>query len=330
MSIETEAADWFARMHGPDASGARDAFAAWYADAPHAAAYDQLVRTWDQTKFLANTPIGRARNLETARPYGVGRAAIMAGTSLLVAAALAIMIVGPFGHRAKTADGPVAATEAMTGSAGRRTLALPDGSHVLLDRSSRLRLVFSGAERRLRLIAGRARFDVAHDPGRPFVVEAGGGSVTAHGTMFDVSLAPNGMAVVLLRGAVDVRDDRAGSTPSHVRTLVPGQKVLLFDGMLGAPVTATPADAQWLPAMLDFDAIPLGEAVAAFNRSGGRAVHLAPGAGDGLRVTGSFRRDDPDAFAATLAATFDLDVRRDGDASLTLMPRMRDRPAKKP
>ena len=36
---------------------------------------------------------------------------------------------------------------------------------------------------------GRALFDVAHDAGRPFVVEAGARQVTALGTRFDVRLA---------------------------------------------------------------------------------------------------------------------------------------------
>jgi len=330
MSIDTEAADWFARMHGPDASDARHAFSTWYADAAHAAAYDRLVRIWDQTKFLANTPTGRARNLEAARPGWSGRSAIIVGASLLLAAALAIIPIGPFGPGAKDAGIPVATSEAATGPEGRRTIELLDGSRVLLDRSSRLRFAFNGAERRLRLIAGRARFDVAHDPGRPFVVEAGGGSITAHGTLFDVSLAPRGITVVLLRGAVEVRDGRAGSMPSQIRNLLPGQKVVLLGGMLGAPVAASRADAQWLPVMLDFDAMPLGGAVAVFNRSSGRFVHLDPTLGDGLRVTGSFRRDDPDAFAATLAATFGLDVRRNDDASLTLIPGRGANSGKKP
>ncbi len=43
--------------------------------------------------------------------------------------------------------------------------------------------------RTVRLLRGRAFFDVARDPDRPFTVEAGDARVTALGTAFAVSLA---------------------------------------------------------------------------------------------------------------------------------------------
>lgn len=318
MSIEDSAADWFARMRGPDAGALRDAFAAWHADPDNAAAYAHLVRTWDQAKFLANTPTGRTRDLARAGSGGRHlRLAFALCASVLLALALGIMMID---WRPLSAPAAPAIASAVSSRGAMRVISLPDGSRVTLDRASRIDIQFGSAERRLRLIAGRARFDVAHDAARPFLVEAGSGRVIAHGTIFDVAVAPRGVEVVLLRGAIEVRGGGAAGSLARVRHLLPGQKVALVDDALGIPTAAAAIDTAWTEPMIEFDAMPLDAAVAAFNRGGGRTIRLDGLGPRRMLVTGAFRRDDPEGFAATLAATFGLAVRPDKGAGLALVP----------
>lgn len=318
MSSENSAADWFARMRGPAAADARAAFLEWYADPGNAAAYDHLARTWDQAKFLANTPTGRARTLERARP-GDGRSGALAlGATMLLAAIGCVLLVGPYLGPDRQAGRATAATEIA--SADRtRTVVLTDGSRVKLDRASRLGIAFTAGERRLSLRAGRVRFDVAHDQARPFVVEAGGGSIVARGTVFDVAIVRNGVEVVLLRGAVEVRDSTGKTGRARVRHLSPGQKVALSGGALAVPVAAGLHETQWPEPMIAFSATPLADAVAAFNRTSGQSIRMEGAATQGMHVTGAFRRDDTEGFVAALAATFGLAVRREDPATLTLV-----------
>ena len=331
MGNDDSAADWFARMHGPGAAAARASFEQWYAEPANASAYDHLTRTWDQAKFLANTPTGRARNLDLARSRGSGRRrAIALAATIALAAALCAMIVGRIPYLDRHGQVRAVATETASRADARRMIVLTDGSRVLLDRASRLGIAFTQSTRRLRLLAGRARFDVAHDPHRSFIVEAGGGSVIAHGTMFDVALGAHSVRVVLLRGSVEVRAISARAAPGPVRQLIPGQKILIAGGALTRPVAATMRDLQWSPPMIEFDGTPLTDAVAAFNRTSDLAIHVdSPGAAQ-LRVTGAFRRDDAPAFAASLAAAFGLDVQQNGGRSLTLVARQSAAQEKKP
>lgn len=316
--MNTDAADWFARMRGPDAAAARAAFDHWYADPNNAAAYDDLARSWEQAKFLANTPTGRARNLDLARSDGTRRSAVLVGAALLGVLLLCFLWISPRLQSAGDPDPRALASEIASRADAVRIVALADGSRVTLDRASRLGIEFTETGRRLILRAGRARFDVAHDPARPFAVEAGGGSVVAHGTVFDVAIIPDGVEVVLLRGAVEVRDRSAQAVPGHVRHLEPGEKIAFSRGRLTTPVAATPRDTQWVEPLIEFRATPLGEAIAVFNQLGGRPIRIEGKTLQSLRVTGAFRRDDPEAFAATLAATFGLIVRNDDPAALTL------------
>ena len=75
------------------------------------------------------------------------------------------------------------------------------------------RRVSRSSERLLTLSEGRARFIVAHEA-RPFIVRAASNEVVATGTIFDVSLIQDRLAVVLLEGSVEVRRRRGGRTRS--------------------------------------------------------------------------------------------------------------------
>src|SRR3546814_12246707 len=71
-----------------------------------------------------------------------------------------------------------------------------------------------GGERRdITLLAGRALFDVAKDPQRPFVVKAGDRTITALGTLFDVDVSPTELRATLAEGVVAVRPVRSGAGP---------------------------------------------------------------------------------------------------------------------
>ena len=318
MSREHDAATWFARMRGPDAAEARSRFETWYADPDNASAYDHLVRSWEQAKFLTNSPTARARNLELAKP-GRRRRTVAFGVAVAVAAAVCLCLFWAMPRIQQVPQSQrVPSREIAALGDSPKTVTLGDGSRVTLDRASRVAVDFGGGERLLRLIAGRARFDVAHDPARPFIVDAGPGRVIAHGTVFDVAVAPDGIEIVLLRGAIEARERADG--PGRVRHLVPGQKVLISDGALEVPVAATVRDTQWIAPMIAFDATPIETAVAQFNRIGGRRIVIEGEISPRMRVTGAFRRDDPAGFATAIAASFGLEVRREDPAMLVLVP----------
>src|SRR3546814_4387812 len=94
-------------------------------------------------------------------------------------------------------------TELASKSGEIRTVALEDGSRVTLDTDTIVHVAYSPTERGLKLERGRARFDVSYDASRPFVVFAGGGSITAHGTVFDVAVVDRHVSVALLRGSIE-------------------------------------------------------------------------------------------------------------------------------
>lgn len=315
------ASEWFVRMRGPDAARDRAAFEAWLGERPnHKIMYDRIALRWDQAGLVGHTPSGQARS-------GLPEKAALAPARLrhyAIAAAIALVLgTGVVLQQRASAPAPAAesgvAIAAIASDVGIRRVRLADGSIVTLDADTRLQLRFTDKERRLELLGGRARFEVAHDAARPFVVAADGREVVATGTIFDVSLSDGKVGVVLLRGGVDVRTDRVKAPYRLLARLTPGQAVRLAAGD-PQPVRSSVSEAarNWPSGMVEFDGTPLREVLAIANRYSARHIMLGdPALGD-LRVTGGYKVGDPAAFAATLATVFDLVVTKREDGGILL------------
>ncbi|SBV31776.1 FecR/PupR family sigma factor regulatory protein [uncultured Sphingopyxis sp.] len=311
------AAEWFAVMRGPDADAERAAFETWRALPANAEAYARLDATWDESLFLANSRTGRDRDLMRVRRKMPPAALLAAGIALLTLLSAGLMTAQMGWLGSAGTQTPAATTIAAVD--GVRTLTLADGSKVTLDRDAALSDLSSPRERRFTLLRGRARFDVAHDPARSFIVDAGAGSVIAHGTLFDVGFEDGAVRVVLLKGSVEVRDRQAAkSSPHGSRLLAPGEELVMRVGIMGVPSRTDASRLAWTEPMIGFDEVPLAEAVAAFNRGGGQAVRIERGGDGAKRVSGAFRRDDPKSFADALGASFGMTVETTADGSLLL------------
>lgn len=319
-AILKQAGAWFVRMRGPNREALRAEFERWRdADPAHRAAYEQAGEQWLETGGLAGTEMGRSRRLPERRPslwqLPAARPAFAAIALLLVA------LTGFWFLRApgSAPDGTLVATaEPQTSKVGEiRTMKLADGTTVTLDTDSAIEVRLSGNLREVRLVRGRARFDVAHDASRPFSVEAGGRTVTALGTLFDVGFEPGGVRVNLFRGAVDVRGLAPAGGVAAVTRLTPGE---CFTDLARRPhvAKASPGLQQWVSGMLDFDGVPLGDVLEQTNRYSQRKIRLGDPSLAAQRVTGGFRPLPVDQLAAALAAAFSLRVERSPQGDLIL------------
>jgi hypothetical protein len=167
----------------------------------------------DKRRWIASAPTEaqRERNWVAIRerlPKGptAGRAR---RAGLVLALALAVVAVAaPFAWRHRGAGIQGATLE--TGAQEQETLTLGDGSRVVVDESSRVRLAaIAPTQVRLELERGGLEADVTHVDGRSFVVAVGGVEVVVVGTHFEVQTdgegAARGIRVSVARGRVEVR-----------------------------------------------------------------------------------------------------------------------------
>lgn len=202
---------------------------------------------------------------------------------------------------------------------------LPDGSVVELKEGAEFSTAFSGEVRAIALLRGTAYFEVAKDPARPFVVQAGRVAVRAVGTAFALELSGGDeLSVLVTEGRVGVHAlpeaaAAAGAESSAaVISLDAGKAVSV---PVAAPLREVPAvepvDAEtirrrtaWRVPRLEFSAAPLREVVAQMNPHQARKFELADEAVGRVRVSGVLSADKADTLAEMLEAEFPVSVER--------------------
>ncbi|HEY5808764.1 MAG TPA: FecR domain-containing protein, partial [Povalibacter sp.] len=103
----------------------------------------------------------------------------------------------------------------------QRKVSLEDGTLVALDTDTEIHVSMNDERRRVQLRRGRAHFDVAEDPVRPFEVVAGNQSFTASRSHFDISREGVLVTVLLEDGPVSVASDNVDRLPVP-RVVLPG------------------------------------------------------------------------------------------------------------
>lgn len=188
-----------------------------------------------------------------------------------------------------------------TGVGERRTVHLADGSVVEMDSDTVLDQDYAAGRRTLKLRVGRAMFVVKADPRRPFVVEAGNGSVTALGTRFIVATDGDESELVVTEHSVAAR---TGKTPAAV--VVQGQAINWGpDGLERTRPVDLSASTAWMRGRLVVSGAPLREVVSEIGRYRKGYVRLMGDSG-AIRVSGVYDLTHPDQALDALSRTLEL------------------------
>ena len=292
--LSDEAIDWLVRLNSGKADRADHAgFALWRAQSDaheHAAAEAEAL--W--------YGIGRAGDERRATERRHTRRAVL-GLGLVATGGLAVYPAGLIG--------PGLFADHVTGAGETRVVDLADGSRVRMNAASALSLDFRDDLRRLTLHYGQAIFEVAHDPGRPFIVEASGGRTRAIGTAFDIDIRPASVVVTVLEGVVGVSRD---GDPAEAVEASANHRVRYGEGQgVGDPV---PVDADtataWRRGKLIFNNRPLGEVVTEIDRQIGGRIVIANRRLAKLEVTGVFDLKNPQSVLDAISRSLPVRVVR--------------------
>jgi transmembrane sensor len=206
----------------------------------------------------------------------------------------------------------------------QRVVALADGSKVQLDSATELSIDYSSHERNLTLSRGQARFDVAHDGARPFIVTAGAKKVVATGTAFNVDVLGSRVLVTLIEGEVLVLPRNSTNLSQSIAAfaqsrldsnlatrsvnaangnieLFAGQELVASaDGTSRVSGTNVTRVTAWQKGQLLFDDEPLSSVVERVNRYATKPIVVTDDSIRELRISGVFDTNDIPAFITTI------------------------------
>ena len=316
-----EAADWYVVMSNHDVSD-REArkFQAWLDKDPrNQAAYfevDALMREVEEAAETSAPSLEQRRH--TARDTSRASNPLLGGWQWSVAAVLALVVVGAGVFSTVSHFSRGDALVYATAVGGQKTVTLSDDSTVILNTDSRIRVSFSGSQRRIDLLRGEAAFDVAHDKKRPFRVFTETGRVEALGTEFDVRRRDASMQVTLLEGSVAVtgadaaRERRnwfgAAATSDSI-VLSPGQRIDVAGNSFSDIEAVDLGKARsWTSGVLEFSNTPLYEVALELERYNPVSIDIRGETLRELSISGAFDAKDLASFAENIAYTLSVDV----------------------
>lgn len=210
---------------------------------------------------------------------------------------------------------PPAGAVISTGRGEIRLVPLKDGSTVLLNTASRIRVKDDAEERRVTLIEGEAYFSVARDPKRAFIVEVNGRRLQTTQAGFRVrKLDGNPVDVLVDRGRVDLaaanRIDVA--LGANTRLLLSRDLSAVEQPKLIAPEIVT-RELSWREGKLAFEGETLGQAAETFARYSDIRILIRDPELAREPVTGLFAANDPVGFSRAIARVFDATLEQHGD-----------------
>lgn len=256
---------------------------------------------------------------------GKGRPTAWRWVGLAAAAAVAVMVDGPWREAGEPSSGAptdVAAQVTYTAPRGKRAhITLADGSRVTLAPGSVLQLDsdFTDGARTVRL-DGEALFDVRHDEARPFTVHTATGLARDLGTRFTVRAFPGDSTtvVVVAEGLVSLR---AALDAVDSVTLRPGELGRVnATGALGRQPVVVSDYLAFAEGRLLLRDVPLREAIETIARWYDIELQLADPRLGALRLTGEFTSEPLSDVLQFLTAPVGLTYERDG-RHVTLLQR---------
>ena len=329
--VRAEATEWLLRFSEQEAdAAAREEFNAWLRASPeHVRAYLRICAFWQEADRIESEPRDLGALIELARGEknvfslglrpGLGEAgAAPAGVAVLSPAtamsarrrpllALAASLLLAFGIGAFWYSHHVG-SHYSTGTGEQRTVNLPDGSSVVINALSSVKVAYTDTERAIELREGQALFRVARNPARPFIVRSGDASIRAVGTTFDVYRKRSGTVVTVVEGKVAVREKASEAL------LVAGEQLTITHEAIAPPKPARLAEATaWTAGLLVFDGAPLSEVVSEFNRQNSRPLVLSDAELAALRISGTFPASGSERIVRFLEERFDVVVHESDD-----------------
>lgn len=243
-----------------------------YGDAHESAAWEALQRKLGARRVKTGPP-ARSRHMPGIGPW-------------LAVAALVVLLAGAgwwyFGEKSP-------AVAYRTGEGETKDVSLPDGTKVDLEPATRMEVAagFDRGARTVRLLNGKAFFDVAHIAKRPFRVETDGVRVEDIGTKFTIEKTADSVRVNVAEGRVAFVLIQTGES----RELGPGGSLSVYTGVDS----------------MRFNDTPLADILTTLERHSGRKILLNDTSFAGKRLTLNLNGESLENSLRIICASLNLE-----------------------
>jgi transmembrane sensor len=282
-----EAAAWLARLRADDRTRDDEVrFRQWLAADPiNAERFEHVSTIWEDMDALRD--VARVR----LAPGRLTRRRWLTGS-------LAAVTVGGLGLQWSIATAGVY----TTARGEQRRLTLEDGSRLLLNTDTSVKVRFDEQRRRIDLRRGQALFEVSADP-RPFDVNAGAHDLSVKRGRFDMRRETEHLSVLAIDGAATL------AQASGAVRISEGERVRIDVAQHVEHDRPNLNDVlAWQTGNAVFRSEPLAQVITEMNRYTERELVLMDERAAALRISGVYRVGDNGAFARSLARLLPIKI----------------------
>jgi transmembrane sensor len=299
-AIIREAATWLMKLHSDDATEAdQQAWQHWRSRSP------EHQRAWHCAQRLTDSFSGIPPELGMPvldRPVACPprRRAALKALALLLTTAPVAWLAAKLPWEDWSADYQTATGE-------RSTIALADGTRLVLNTASSVDVRFDGRQRLVQLYTGEVLVTTAADkmlPARPFRVQTRHGMLRALGTRFDVRQEGMRSHVAVFEGAVELTPLKAPGVVVQA-----GQQCSFTANRAGPVQAADDSQALWSQGVLFADKMRLADFVDELSRYRHGRLSCDPAVAD-QRVSGAFQLKDTDQALLLLSKVLPVRIER--------------------
>ena len=325
--LAEEAAQWLIRLDA-DAPPSQDelrALGEWLHRSPaHRAELESMAALWGRMNILTELAVPLVQ--PAWRRAGV----------LLAALATLVILIGVVIVQSR-APNPLHETNGLYATAvGQQSVKdLADGSQVMLNTNTQIKVEYGETYRNIYLLQGEALFTVAKNPQRPFRVYAGSGLIEAVGTAFSVYLKGAQIDVAVTEGRVALASINAPRASTQSLGVVSAGEV----ATIRSPTTDPAADGvavlqelepippqalaqrlAWQNGVVMFSGETLENVVKELGRYTTMSIEIPDETIRSMRVGGRFPVGETEAMLAALETNFNLRVIRVSHNRVVLAP----------
>ncbi|ESQ92583.1 FecR family protein [Asticcacaulis benevestitus] len=305
--VNDAAALWHAQLDSGTADEAE--FEAWRAEDPlHAAAFARIAATSLELEDLSDLDYANDHDLKSQRLID------RRGFFQVVAVAIGLVVGAAFWGLSRSR------AHAETGIGERRSVTLPDGSHLELNTDSKASWKFSKSIRRIWLERGEVGLDVVADA-RPLHVMIGKSAVVLTEGDLNVRLRGENVDLTMLQGRGSILSNANSIANAAPVPVTAGEGAIVGQGTPRVR-TISATDLQftsgWRQDQIILEGQTLGTAIEEYNRYLKAKIIVADPELNGLRLGGRFNTHDPKDFLASLQTSFGVHATEGSEGSIIL------------
>lgn len=290
QQMRIDAARWLATLHSGEVDAQVQAeFREWQARDPEHARY--ITQLSERFETLQSSGLGNLDRKHLRRTLNApsSRRQFLRNSLVVGATAIGATLLSRVGSSGFAWPGDL-----RTGIAERQAFELEDGSHLMLNASSRVTPRFADQQRGLVLQAGELLLDVRQEP-RPFIAEVNGVHILARQQQLLLRHESEGCYAVAIDDALQLQ------TASGWQTLRKGHWARLDANRQWQTGISHGNDTLWQRGLFEADNLALHQVIDALRPYRRGILQLAPAAAQ-LLVSGLLPLDDSDHALAMLAS----------------------------